>query len=518
MGLDGQAHSSMTLLADNPSRSRLSQFLGDHPVLISALILAASPLWQLRFGVNGDASWIITMCERILAGDRLYVDLIETNPPFTIWMFMPAVLLARWFGMTPESVLLAYTYGVCLFGLGLAAMIVDRAGLRDRDVLRSMLPVFTALLFIFPSNSFAEREHLATALLLPLIALIAWRAEKPDDKIGLVWPVLAGLSGSVIVLVKPYYALMILLPVLWIAWKRRSLTIFLSPELWIIGLLSVAYLAAVTIIYPEFLNDIYPLLRVTYMRLTRPAFTFQMYSPMIAIMAYLIYNLGKGRAISSLTTIAILASIGGFVSLFYQSKGWAYHAYPSYFLIISVLVSVLLRRMQSDDGERLSLVGILLVPGAVLAASVPFQMHYSPDASLVERVRAVAPAHPKVALIGSGIEAGHPFARMIGGRWIGSHCSDWLGGFATGWAAVDEMDGYAQSAAHYTRIADEYSEEKITELKSGNPDILILQKGDSLWIEPFIGRPGMSGFMDRYSFVGDDKMISVYQLKPEHRL
>ncbi|EBU8132117.1 hypothetical protein DLM20_25530, partial [Salmonella enterica subsp. enterica serovar Java] len=88
----------MALAEPGAASSPLARLRLTNPLVLSAIILAIAPFWQLRFGVNGDASWIITMCERVLAGDRLYVDLIETNPPFTIWMFMPAVLLARMLG------------------------------------------------------------------------------------------------------------------------------------------------------------------------------------------------------------------------------------------------------------------------------------------------------------------------------------------------------------------------------------------------------------------------------------
>ena len=43
----------------------------------------------------------IPVCQRLLDGERLYVDIIETNPPFTIWLYLPAVYLANLLPMLP---------------------------------------------------------------------------------------------------------------------------------------------------------------------------------------------------------------------------------------------------------------------------------------------------------------------------------------------------------------------------------------------------------------------------------
>ncbi|TIW20917.1 MAG: hypothetical protein E5V65_07205, partial [Mesorhizobium sp.] len=47
-------------------RNRLRTFI----LLVAVLALAMA--WQTRWGVVTDTSWIITMCERMLGGDRLY--------------------------------------------------------------------------------------------------------------------------------------------------------------------------------------------------------------------------------------------------------------------------------------------------------------------------------------------------------------------------------------------------------------------------------------------------------------
>jgi hypothetical protein len=52
---------------------------------------------------NTDVSWLITVAEKVLDGGRLYVDIIETNPPASILLYLPFVALARGFAPPPAK-------------------------------------------------------------------------------------------------------------------------------------------------------------------------------------------------------------------------------------------------------------------------------------------------------------------------------------------------------------------------------------------------------------------------------
>ncbi|TGS01332.1 hypothetical protein EN852_036080, partial [Mesorhizobium sp. M2E.F.Ca.ET.209.01.1.1] len=108
--------------------------------------------------------------------------------------------LAYRIGMSPEVAVHVYSYAICLAGLGFAALIARQAGLAENRALFPMLPLFLALLVIFPGNAFSEREHLGVALLLPLLVLMAWRAAPIEGRTpSLPVAMLAGLGGSVLV-------------------------------------------------------------------------------------------------------------------------------------------------------------------------------------------------------------------------------------------------------------------------------------------------------------------------------
>ena len=481
------------------------------PVLLVCLaILAVAPIWQMRWGVNTDTSWIITICERVLGGDRLYVDLIETNPPFTMWLYLPAVYLAKLLGVVPEYLAHAYTYAVCLLGLGFAALVARRAQFPENPSLLILLPAFLALLVLFPGNSFSEREHLGVALLLPLMVLMAWRASTSRSSEPDWWlAALAGLFGSVMVLVKPYYAITILAPALYVAWRERSIKPLFAIEYWVIGIVCLAYLAAIIIFYPEFMRDIYPKLADTYMR-------YKKYTPIIVVYGgvYLslcgsIFLLRSGRAISPLAMVLMIASAASVFPLIYQGKGWAYHAYPALALIVAALLCCAVERSTAPGAPRLNIARKILLVLVVTVSWLPFKVTGKPGPDFVSGIRA-AVDHPTVGSIGSGIESGHPLTRMIGGRWISAYCSDWLGGFAAMFAQQERAQGDAVGAAHYETLERDFLDAKIQELKTAKPDLMIVQKSDTFWVPHVLQRADFAGFMTDYRFLTEDQGVRIY--------
>ncbi len=479
--------------------------------LCVAVLLAAIP-WQMRWGIIPDTSWTITMCERLLAGARLYVDLFEVNPPFTPWMFMPAVALAHAVNLPPEVVMHAYAYAICLLGLGFAVFIARRAGLAENGALAPLLPLFLGLLVILPGSAFGEREHLGTALLLPLLVLMVWRATPAAGPApGLLVAALAGLCASVMVLVKPYYAVVVLAPALYVAWRRRSIWSLFAIEYWVIGLVCVAYLVAVMRFYPQFLDVVYPILADTYMRLRVLPLLLEKYAPAYLVALGTLWLLRPGLPLSPLVTVFALASLAALVPFVYQAKGWAYHAFPTLSLMVTALV---LRAMQADDSGRSPSGGAipfrrkLLLVFALLANALPFMPSEKPGTNLVDAVRSHV-EQPTVALVGSDIAAGHPLARMVGGRWISAYCSDWLGGIATYLSQREARNGNQAAAEHYRQVAGRYMETKLAELRTGKPSLIILQKQDPVWTSQLFARQDFVRFMADYHQIAEDDRVRI---------
>jgi len=129
------------------------------PVAALFAAFAAIAIQSLWIPLDADVSWLITVCERVLSGDRLYVDILELNPPASVWLYMPFVWLARAIGVRPEAAVAgAFVAG----GLASAFATLRIARLLDFTLklpwLAIALPVITLVL---PMALFAQREHRA---------------------------------------------------------------------------------------------------------------------------------------------------------------------------------------------------------------------------------------------------------------------------------------------------------------------------------------------------------------------
>ncbi|NNG14963.1 MAG: hypothetical protein HKM89_00695, partial [Gemmatimonadales bacterium] len=124
---------------------------------------------------GADNAYLLHAAGRVLDGARLYVDIIEINPPLIVAFNFPPVLIARITGL-PD--LLVFRIGVGLL-LGVS-ILLSQASLRpifrgEHRGRRALTLLLAFVLFILPAETFGEREHLMLALVLPYLFLVVAR-------------------------------------------------------------------------------------------------------------------------------------------------------------------------------------------------------------------------------------------------------------------------------------------------------------------------------------------------------
>src|ERR1700733_4616458 len=85
--------------SSSPSRVDDRETLSFLSWLLIVALFAAAMLLQQRLPVNLDVSWLLVAGERMLDGGRLYVDIVEINPPMSVFAYLPAIILARATGL-----------------------------------------------------------------------------------------------------------------------------------------------------------------------------------------------------------------------------------------------------------------------------------------------------------------------------------------------------------------------------------------------------------------------------------
>jgi hypothetical protein len=291
---------------------------------------------------RSDTAFLLYAAERVLDGARLYVDVVEINPPLIVALNLPAVLLARAVGVSDIAVYRALVTLALLGTLAFADWSLRRALDPGSDRLRRLLVLVLAFaLFLAPGNDFGQREHLLIALALPWVLLVVARASGRPASAG---PALtAGVLAGVGLALKPHFLLLWVAVEGYAAWRLRARR--LSYEaLGAIGFLAL-YAAGVAILTPQYFSLVL---------LLGPAYAGFGHDPFLHVLAtapgttlcYLavlagaaLLRVSKHRTLWSTLLVALVAS---FVAGAAQQKGWGYHFYPSkVFAILLLALAVL---------------------------------------------------------------------------------------------------------------------------------------------------------------------------------
>jgi hypothetical protein len=431
---------------------------------VAATVLVAAAAAQAWLGAAGDVSWMITINEKWLDGGRPYVDFVETNPPASILIYMPAVALARWLGASPEAMVAASGLVAAAAALAFAAAIARRAGLLAEAGALSLGLALAALVLV-PGRAFAERDFFAALCGLPYVALSAARAARAP--VGAGAALSAGLGAGAMIAIKPVYALALVAAAPSLMRRGGVAAASRASEHYAAAAVVVAYAASTAWLFPVYGADVLPAVAAAYLPVRETALRLVANAGVAAWIALALALAAiAGRDLKRpLVAAPALASLGALAAYFVQGKGWLYHAYPALaFLVLALAAAVAARPppprrllVAAGAAAAAALATLLLhwpalsaAVGAALAASailpatrgdrerrgggaaalgeaaaaallVAVFAFYAPprdwpDAAFVNAVADLS-EHPRLASVAEGLGIGFPLVREVGGVW-----------------------------------------------------------------------------------------------------
>lgn len=427
-----------------------------------------------------DISWIFVMCEKILAGEHLYTDIMETNPPMTVLMYMPTVLLSHLVRLSPELLEIALVSLLAWIVINWTSRLLFASG-QIQSIARYRV-IATLGFVLLPLGCFSEREHIALLVTLPVIAITAARADgyRIDWRVALI----AGLGEGFAATIKPQLVLPILLMVGYAMIRTRSLRLPFRLEHWIGAAIAAAYLAAVYTFFPDYISRMMPLLLETYRPVRYPLVNIA--GSEGAIVFYLMVAaliLIRGRDIlAPRLMMPLLASIGYFGSYLEQSKGWPYHLYPAIglmgvILLNDVITAAMTANVRDLKGRLRFSLEVATVVGFI--ASIGFQADYLEDRQwdsfpLVTTIRKLAP-HPTIAIMSDDLGLTNPLVRMVDGTFVGTLASQWITNYANFRLEHEKLDPAMrermQAWIEYDRAV------LANDIRRTHPDFILVDRG-----------------------------------------
>lgn len=469
-------------IASGSFRSMLSSWLPLAGVAVLPLIAVGL---RFYYPMNADTSWLLTVGEKFLAGEKLYVDVIEVNPPASVYLYLPAIVLARLLPLSAEFFVNLLVLASIAGSLLLSARILS-ASPAGRMALN--WPVLLAAVFVLgvmPGETFTEREHIATIAALPWLSALLVRMD--GNKPVMFHALVAGICGGLLFCIKPVFAVPIAMAVAASLYVRRDWRIVTDIENLAAGTISVVYVASVYIFQPEFFSQIMPLLQATYLAyknygrvLGDPLF------PYWAVLILAAFWFRGRRILREPAGLLLIASAGFTAMCIWQGKFWDYHYYP--LMATGILGGICVAHSMHADRQkhadekppivRTEVLIFALVLACIARAWQAFGPHEDMN-KLADAINRIA-NKPSIAVLSDDIAIGHPLTRQIGARWVGSFCAQWVPAYEIMLGRNGKIDDSNRTTiAGYVRLSNSTLARDIASKK---PDIILAAHGKFDWL------------------------------------
>jgi hypothetical protein len=218
-----------------------------HCGITLATIVAFGLYSSLTLEMNCDVVILLHEAGRLLDGARLYVDIMEFNPPLIIYLNLPVVATSRILGVSPQILFPIFVFALALWSLGLCHRL---RSCRPAGLDQVALLVLATVLLVLVGGMFGQREHLLLILILPyaFAAAIISDGGKVPRALGLGTGVMAGIGFAL----KPYFLPAFLAVEIYLA-CRRGPWVWCRAQALAVWACFSGYAAAVLVLTPEYL-------------------------------------------------------------------------------------------------------------------------------------------------------------------------------------------------------------------------------------------------------------------------
>jgi len=471
-----------------------------------ALILLA--VFQDRL-VNHDIAWYLFATRDWLAGDRLYVDLVEVNPPLNFYLTVPALGLADLFAISDQHGHYV-AVSLYLFGSLLWCSTILRRDFGFSAGRRALLLCGLELAVTLPAlDGIGQREQIMVLLFLPWAFHQAARQET----------VPSAIVAAIGMCLKPHFICLPLAVTVLNCVQDRSLRPVLSTSNLVFLGVGLAYVGFVWAVHPAYLFDIVGLSIDVYGAYSKPMaeVLWRVGYPMGLVALIVLTGLRSQRLTRPVGVLLVLA-LGGLGSYVLQGKGFSYHMLPfvSFSMIACLLILLEAGKPRPDlIAAALGLVG--------LTASSLQQGFYRNDAvvEIAQTVRDLGPFDRMITMT-SNLYTGPAVAMALGADWASSYPANWLVPGAVNRLAQTDCASQAEVCAKLRAILDRNRTANLRDIERWRPDLLVVDlKSDDFdepvfdWLAFMAADPAWDGVFARYRQVATSGRFLYFLRQPE---
>jgi hypothetical protein len=465
------------------------------PWLSIVMLFVAAVVLRHLLAANTDVSWLLTVGERVLDGQRLYIDVVETNPPMAVLIYLPGIAIARMLGVPAEIVTDILMFAAIFLSLALVARILRNSSVLDGAQGRPLASVAFAVLAILPMQAFGQREHIAVIASLPLLAVFVVRMKR--EALSTSMAVVAGCGAGVALSFKPHFAVGTLCAFGCLAVYSRSWRVAFGPENLTAAALALLYGASIIAFFPEFFTTIGPLVRDVYIPvglsfqalLEKPALPIWS----VAILATIV--LKRHDKIDAACLLLLTTSVGFAAVFVLQRKGWPYHSYPMIALVLLALGHALASNAPRTALDRACRAGAITL-FAVLFAQSMLWFDVAFDARPLQAAVARLGPNPSILAITAEPGLGHPLVRALNGTWVSRQQGLWVEAYLAHIRRRGMIEPQANAALDVYAVRERAM--LIEDIRRVQPSVILVDNLTGNWGAWLQSHPEVSGLLREY--------------------
>ncbi|MDR1828437.1 MAG: hypothetical protein LBR29_08920 [Methylobacteriaceae bacterium] len=430
--------------------------------------------------LNPDTSWLLTVAEQLLSGKTYGLDIMESNPPASALLYIPAVLFAKLTDITSETATVIYVLDLAaLSWLFLSHLFRRRAVLSPK----AFPAFFFGLAFftdVFPFGHFAQKEHVVLLLTLPYLGLAAVNTE--DGRPAFPQKLAAGLGLGLALCVKPHFVLVPAFITVATCLRRRRFSGFFNVEHAVAALIVLAYAALLLTLFSYYTSTVLPLTVEGYALLRKPfaelllgpggAFYDGVYVPvLLAVVVALRLHYGA----NPVQTVFLLAGCGFYAAFLAQGRGYSYQLYPATACLFLAVCSGFSPAKPMWIVTRLAAVGAFLYLGLlfslipILGVGLDLLVTYPGEIATLSALK----PQPDMLCLCTSPDTGFPDVRGAGGHWVGRYSHSWAAQAMT----PQQVDEIARGTldAPQVRLTLQQIGDTAADILENRPDLILLE-------------------------------------------
>lgn len=322
--------------------------------LFSLLLLLPWAFIKIENSLNSNTAWLTLCAKRIFNGGSMLHDCYDTNPPLSIIIHIPPVLLENITGIASYYWIYIITFAMCIYATVITYHCLRALNWLSKERTAIFSITFLAASTILAGLAFSDRDQLTSICFLPFILIQTCITERKKVSPSLSIPFL--LLGSIMILIKPYYGLLPSLLLLHRVYKFKSIKAFLKPDFFILCLTTAFYIAITLTYFYDYIIHIAPDVLILYAPYTEfnTIWTVSRNFGITAILSFFALLLMAQKQEYRLYILLLLCVANGLLAFTLQLKGFSYHLLPTMSSLSLLFVLIFFGAIRALSSEKIS--------------------------------------------------------------------------------------------------------------------------------------------------------------------